>query len=917
MSDHLDVTDIDEVLQSHLGSAWTGGPALYLQAAGDHEIEVHGNFALTTRGAQRFMRTVNSARLWRDVEPFVEAFDIRLVFVANQAVFRGTLEAFPDDSRIDVRRFVRSGDCQSGNSFGTNDEKEYCHHLLETAQGSERMIALLPVLGTALTFGLCNFRFDENMFFSSNLKICHPIAKIASVYIPALVAQKELRKVIVNDSELERELRSTAFFQRYPTFLTRLTAKLPADVTVDRTAIARVLAARKQTSGDETAEEPGLFGKWLRRARERHLGASKPQIISERNSGRTTHRAEALRAFYSAIEVDDTSKLRQILATTTATEGNLSGMFLVFTRSARVVAAGKLAAWSELPDALALARECDLDHPCREALVEWGTRARVATGGPVGWFEALTARDNDVIVKVARLSEENFDSVRRAVAEERPDDLAALFPFDTLGDEERYGQAVRDLYVKLRADGSDAATAFYDGLHDQWLPSSILRDLLVVSRARWGVSGNQLLWEVMAEVRAQTYEQALPLIEQWIALGDSAESTANAYYWRGECLQYLGRKDQAITAYRKAIEIDAEDSRPWRELGRCYWIANQYADGEEYARKAYELSQRAMNIEVLAGLLFDQKKFAEFIALTGGLTSEELKDSRLVRRLLLSSVHEEEWSSVTNRLEELVPLMDDGALSSFLWDATDVLESRDLDERVAGTFPELLKDTPDYADAAGVISDCLFNLGRCSEAFELTRRYTKYPKASSRIWCNLVDYTLDEGIDNAGEALRIAQEGLTHHPDCLFLLNRIGELTELTDGTGAGVSSFQRALDVVATDSEAANDWYTQYHLAIASYNLGDSDRARLAIQKCAELSSKWHTSFYFDAIVCLSCGDRDGAMTAYGKVKSLLAALPSVKQQINMRSHYVELEAYSRRGRIDPKVWQPIVQDVLGTLQL
>ena len=80
----------------------------------------------------------------------------------------------------------------------------------------------------------------------------------------------------------------------------------------------------------------------------------------------------------------------------------------------------------------------------------------------------------------------------------------------------------------------------------------------------------------------------------------------NAYPWNGLGNVYddLGRHDEAIAAYNKAIELDPKFAAPWNGLGNVYTLQGQHDQALEAFRKAVELApDRGIYRSSLVGIL--------------------------------------------------------------------------------------------------------------------------------------------------------------------------------------------------------------------------------------------------------------------------------------------------------------------------
>jgi tetratricopeptide (TPR) repeat protein len=905
MNDSLSFDEIDEILKSHLGTGWSGPETvLYLQPGDDDDqIEVVGNFQLTTVKAGLFRRSVKAQRLWEDLRPFIEAFEIDRAYVANQRIYRAALEQLAPRLTGGVRRFARRGDCQARSNFGTADEQEHGKLALKEHPSDDRAIVIMPVLGTELLFGLCSFTWEKAAFFT--FKTCRPLDEFSELVIPTLAAEKEVRRIIVMDAELERQLFSKPSMRRYASLLVRV--EPPADdVGADRAAIQALLRnVQPETPRLQSRKKDGgLFGGWLDQVR----GLHRRDVVPDNLRGTVAPRAEALRTFYLVVEGDQAPDLRKAITDCKKAEPRLDGDFLLFAQCARVIAAAKLQQWDDLPPIDELLQRCGAEHPCLEALAEWGTRVRLQTGSPKGWFGLLAERAPDTLVKLAK-QPEVYATIRTALQDEAPDAVELILPLATADENDRDGDAVRKLYRQLRSVDKDAAAFFKIVDDNQFIPDAVFADVLSLSRARWGESVDQVSWEAIVLHRLERYEEALRLADRWIAL---AKDPANAHYWRGQCLRLLKRWKEAVEAYRKATELDAEDNRAWREMGRCLWTLSRYEEAEVCARKAYEIDQRSSSLFVLGGVLYEQGKYAELIALLGEKDPDVLNDSSLARRLLLASIRLEEWPVTKQRILTIAPTLHDSVLADFLKEATDLLEEADQEERAVEMFPALLKDSEEFAVPAAHIVCCMATLKRVDDAMALCTRFAPFLPSSERL---AIEYArlLYYGSNDRDAAYRVAEELLADHPESLFLLNTAGELAEL-GAKGSGADRFLRVVEgTTPIPDDPRDDSYYVTHRAIATYNLRDLAAARTAIIRVREIDPKSRYAPLLESMICFSAGDMNATVKACRDAQQLLAAQPAFKRESALDDHKIDLQCYSRRGLLPTAGWRDVVKQELG----
>jgi tetratricopeptide (TPR) repeat protein len=905
MSDYLSVADVAEVLHSHLGEGWSGSDAvLYLQAGDSEHVEVCGNFALTsTADKSLFRHSISRNRIREELATFIDGLEISRAYVANQRIFRLALEQLAPLLPGGVQRFVRRGDCQAGSNFGTSDEQDHCKTALEHHPSDDHTVVIVPVLGTDLLFGLCSFLWDPAMFFSSPVKFCRPLSEFGELVVPTLVAQKGLRRILVMDVELEHRLRSHPSMRHYMSLFVGIEPP-EDDIAADRAAIRELLSSRPDYMGGLHLRkgEHGLFGGWLRRVRQAHRRSAGESHVQQ--SGTRRPQSDAVRAFYSVLERNDDPYLRGAIADCQRLELQLEGDFLLFAQSAHAVAAAKLGLWDEMPPINELLQRCGEQHPCLQALAEWGTRRRMQTGSPNGWFALLARYDPDTLVKMAK--SEVYGAMRAGLEAEAPDMLQAVLPLKTAEENERDGDAARKLYQHLQSDDRNPAAFFKIVDEHELVADAIMQDVLQRSRGLWGESVDQVLWETVLMFRMDRYEEGLKLAERWLILSDT---DANAHFWRGQCLRLLERWQEAAEEYHAATELDAEDSRAWRERGRCFWNLSRYEEAEVCAQEACNIRRTPSSLFVLGGILFDQEKYRELIALVGDTDVDTLNESSLARRLLLASVRTEEPARTRERISKIAPTLEASVLAQFVQEAADFYIEASREPEGVELLTPWLQDSEEFAEAAALVACCMGALKRVDDALALCARFAAFMPACERL---AVEYASLLKRDRDA-ARQFVEESLINHPRSLYLLNLAGELAEVRC-QGSGAALFSRVLEAVTpTETDRHDGSYDLLHRAIAEYNLGDVAAARSSILRTREVAPDMIFASLFQAVVCLASGDAEATAKAYGDARRLLAAKPDWVRKSETEEHVYALELYARRGLLDTTSWNDDVRKELG----
>ena len=71
-----------------------------------------------------------------------------------------------------------------------------------------------------------------------------------------------------------------------------------------------------------------------------------------------------------------------------------------------------------------------------------------------------------------------------------------------------------------------------------------------------------------------------------------ATAIQDAWYYRGIALHHLGRNEQAIASYDKAIEIKPDLQDAWYNKACCYVLQNPFDKGIEHLAKAIDLNTK-------------------------------------------------------------------------------------------------------------------------------------------------------------------------------------------------------------------------------------------------------------------------------------------------------------------------------------
>lgn len=94
--------------------------------------------------------------------------------------------------------------------------------------------------------------------------------------------------------------------------------------------------------------------------------------------------------------------------------------------------------------------------------------------------------------------------------------------------------------------------------------------------------------KALAEINAQNYKGAIPLLDQFLKKYPKSAMADNAQYWKGESLYGLKRFPEAILEFQKVVKrFPKSDKVPAAVLkqGFCFFEAKEYLDAKAFLEK--------------------------------------------------------------------------------------------------------------------------------------------------------------------------------------------------------------------------------------------------------------------------------------------------------------------------------------------
>jgi tetratricopeptide (TPR) repeat protein len=124
------------------------------------------------------------------------------------------------------------------------------------------------------------------------------------------------------------------------------------------------------------------------------------------------------------------------------------------------------------------------------------------------------------------------------------------------------------------------------------------------------------MYQGVCDLYERKYEQALEKLQEALDLGPGAEDRGRVLFFIGNCLQELGRFDEAIARLRQAVETDPLDKANHNLLGYCYYKTERHEEAVDCFRKAIEIDPgSAMDYANLGSNLRDLGRYEEALAM--------------------------------------------------------------------------------------------------------------------------------------------------------------------------------------------------------------------------------------------------------------------------------------------------------------
>ncbi len=913
MSDCLPVEDLGDYLPGHI-DAWNSSDAIvYAQQSADGKIDIVGNKAANLLLGNPLQKNVPGTALGHWLKELDQA-GISNCCVAGQNLFRLAVEASCDYAlQIDVTRTARRGDCQGSANFGTGIEQSYTDAILAASPRLPRRVALVRVLGTDMLFMQSSFPFNEDFIFSSSFKSCQYVDNICDVYIPQLVAQKDLQQVLVAEPDLLDILVGTPSLRNYRPLFYKAAIVDPSFLE-DRVTCQQALD-RYQTRRSDARRSSAPALSWLDAARAKLGLRCEVTAPVNKNGDRLT----ALTIYLKVEAEHDPDRLATWRQTALDANADI-GSPLPLLRVALLIANCRLGLPVDDGD---IQRVLDADE---KQEIWWNaaatalTRFALANDSEASWVARLGERGASVFEKIACESDDNYDRMHSAILRSYPELAKNLIPFARLNDHVGHKQAYTTL-LKALDDGAEIATSLpstdeFETMHNELLdalaqhnfvqsfaeladklPESLLFEKLGQFERLWGrIPGYYYDSLCRLHMANNKFEAAHAAVDAWVA---TAPGDEDAWRLSGSIFELQGDLPRALASRQRACSMNPENHVAGRELAHMLWSMERDTEAIAVLDRLRTVDSSERNSIFLGKIYFFQENYSQADELFSPISPDD-HDNGSAYCAVIACAKTRGWPDAKALLTSCMCQFDSSTLAQLVENLSEFLTARGAAQDAAEYFLPKLVFEDGWSCAIAEVAKALSAIGQYEEAIALWQRAETMPDSALAYVLHSMALTYGEGVErDLGAAYNVAVEGIKKNRESLSLMTLAGE-----SATAAGQDPAPYFKQLIATVDAISIEQRTPYklaHYALAKYNLGDIDGALSQFEN-ATLSTSPDYALW-TSLVCALCAFTKGAKPTpalYAKARQHFLAAPPVEQESNIRHHLLDIETYGRRGMFD-----------------
>jgi tetratricopeptide (TPR) repeat protein len=343
-------------------------------------------------------------------------------------------------------------------------------------------------------------------------------------------------------------------------------------------------------------------------------------------------------------------------------------------------------------------------------------------------------------------------------------------------------------------------------------------------------------------------------------------TTADALNAQGARLAERGRLDEAVIAFRQALEINSEMSEVHNNLGNALRNQGRLPEASRHLQQAIALRPDFAEAHNNLGIcLARQRKSQEAIAALRKAVELKPDYAQAFNNLGVALLEARELDQSREALERALAI--DPEFTNARVNLGNVYAEKKDFERAVEVYREVIDRVPDAADAHNNLGNALRELGKSEEALESLKQAVTLRPQYADAFNNLgITYSRLTKYEDAQKAF---EDAIRLRPDHAAAHNNLGIALAHQNLHDKAIASYQQALRIKSDYSEAHNN------LAIVLTQTGRHAEADAAYRRALELKSNYAEAHSNWGIALTEMGKTDEALEHYGRALELRAEYP------------------------------------------
>jgi tetratricopeptide (TPR) repeat protein len=433
------------------------------------------------------------------------------------------------------------------------------------------------------------------------------------------------------------------------------------------------------------------------------------------------------------------------------------------------------------------------------------------------------------------------------------------------------------------------------------------------------------------------YDDALGMYEKIIKIRPDAQTYRNI----GNLLDDMGRREEAVDAFKNAIKANPKDALAYNDLGSVYFKLNLVDDAIKAFEKAKEIDPNcAFAYNNLGSFYFNSGRYEKALELFE--KAIKLNPKFYLAYINLGLVHNKlrNYSEAVNAYKRAIELNPNNAL--VFNDLGFALDGSGRSNEAAEAYKKAIKIDPNCFEAYNNLGLIYNHSKNYSEAIQLFDKAIEIKPNNAIAICNLgFAY---EGSGNYAQSIKCYEDAIKIDPNYAAAYDKLGNIKHNLGYYEEAIEAYKKSLDIEPDnrlgwlilglyyrdlhqykDSIIAfeqiirldpNNAEAYYWTGSAYYNLKESNKAMDAYQKAITINPDYADAYLWLGIIYSDLKQYEKAIDVLKKARRLNPQYTA--SYVNLGYAYSKLkkyenakETYLEAIELDPNV--PLIYDELG----